>query len=246
MEYAANHQTLPVDRDALHGRVLWLGRHEWREPDSYDRERRFVDLMGEFDFVEENRTRLVSGDMLPNGELETIEEAALILSGESARTAWRLYFLAVTTNKKDDVDGDLYADEVNGLDWVPPYGFAAFTPSRVLMTLAGDPTSDGLIRLYRNASEWWTTAMAGFRIRRPGRPKVVVPSDLIRATYWEMRDDAAGTPDDHDPTQEDVCDRLTSLGHRISPKTLRKGLRSDGFTRWPPPRPSIPPQDAIV
>lgn len=247
MDYASEHETLPIDRMAIQGRMHWLSwRYRPMVPASSDRERLFADLFGVFEDLEGNRGYRLGVDEPKDGDPETIEEAALIVGGNSGNTTWTLYFLALATNASDGPDKDLYDETVNGLDWRPPFVFADFKPSRVLMTVAGDPTTTGLIRLYRNASEWWATAMAGFRIRRPGRPKIDVHPDLIRATYWDMRDDAAGTPDDHDPTQEDVCDRLTSLGHRISPKTLRKRLLDAGLIQWPPPRPLIQSRDALL
>lgn len=242
MDYIYEHETIPVDRSAVFGRVLWQGRHLFPYPPEDRGECRFAALLGAFDELSGNRTHRFSGRAeSATGEPETIEEAALIVEGESGETAWALYFLAMATNASDGADRELYDTMVDGLDWRPPWEFAAFTPSRVLMTVEGDPTVDGLVRLYQRATGWWTKAMAGFEIRHPGRPEVDIQPSEIAATFWRIRDEweESGNSEliNHDPTQVEVCEDLKARGMRICPKTARRNLRRAGIPGWPPPRP---------
>lgn len=72
--------------------------------------------------------------------------------------------------------------------------------------------------------------------RRSGRTPIRLPYDTAQQVWWELADDSAPRK----PNQHDFCDRLTSLGYPMSPRTLRDRIgawRQEGRT-WEPPRPS--------
>lgn len=72
---------------------------------------------------------------------------------------------------------------------------------------------------------------------RIGRPTVDIDPGVVAKTYWSMRDEYLDEGESRDPTQKEVCERLTELGHRLSEKTMRRILRAAGILEWPPPRP---------
>jgi hypothetical protein len=71
--------------------------------------------------------------------------------------------------------------------------------------------------------------------RRKGRTPVALSYDVAQQVWWDLADDLLPQK----PTQQDLCDRLTSLGLPMSPRTLRVRIgawRRHGLI-WEPPRP---------
>jgi hypothetical protein len=61
---------------------------------------------------------------------------------------------------------------------------------------------------------------------------------LIAETYWEMieeTDPVTGSDRKYPPRQEEVCQRLTDRGQRLSTRKLQEIVKGAG-ERWPPPR----------
>jgi len=72
---------------------------------------------------------------------------------------------------------------------------------------------------------------------RRGRKPVVMDWPLAARTYWSMKSELENRKDYRSPSISEVCDRLTSNGHRVSEKTFRNRLADDGMT-WPPAEPN--------
>lgn len=74
------------------------------------------------------------------------------------------------------------------------------------------------------------------RVSRRGRPAVKIPPERFSEIFWQMRDELHDEGETRDPTQDEVCERLTALGLRVGAATMRRILRDAGVQGWPPPR----------
>jgi hypothetical protein len=74
---------------------------------------------------------------------------------------------------------------------------------------------------------------------KAGRPPIDLKYDEAQAAYWNQREKFEEAGEGHQPTQDDFCAFLASMGKPISTTTLQKHIRAwrkEGLL-WPPPLP---------
>jgi hypothetical protein len=78
------------------------------------------------------------------------------------------------------------------------------------------------------------------QVRSLGRRPVALDYESTRRIWWELVDSFEETGETRKPNQSDLCERLTSEGISVAPRTLRERIRTwrSSGSRWPPPRPA--------